>query len=79
MTELRHKRLHACTVVEKNVRIPERFFDNHYIWNYMDSLYKEVAELLVDLKPCVALTGAGISAESGIATFRSKGGPLGKI
>ena len=40
----------------------------------MDSLYKEVAELLVDLKPCVALTGAGISAESGIATFRSKGG-----
>jgi NAD-dependent deacetylase len=40
----------------------------------MDSLYIEVAELLVDLKPCVALTGAGISAESGIATFRSKGG-----
>jgi NAD-dependent deacetylase len=40
----------------------------------MDSLYKEIAELLVDLKPGVALTGAGISAESGIPTFRSKGG-----
>jgi NAD-dependent deacetylase len=40
----------------------------------MDSNYKEVACLMVDLKPCVALTGAGISAESGIPTFRSKGG-----
>ena len=40
----------------------------------MDALYKEVAELLVKLGPCVALTGAGISAESGIPTFRSKGG-----
>ena len=40
----------------------------------MDSNYKEVARLMVDLKPCVALTGAGISAESGIPTFRSKGG-----
>ena len=29
---------------------------------------------MVDLKQCVALTGAGISAESGIPTFRSKGG-----
>jgi NAD-dependent deacetylase len=29
---------------------------------------------MADLKECVALTGAGISAESGIATFRSKGG-----
>ncbi len=29
---------------------------------------------MVDLKPCVALTGAGISAESGIPTFRSRGG-----
>lgn len=37
-------------------------------------MYKEIAELLVDLKPCVALTGAGISAESGIPTFRSRGG-----
>ncbi|MGD9043597.1 MAG: NAD-dependent deacylase [Desulfobacterales bacterium] len=40
----------------------------------MTSIYKEVAELMVDLRQCVALTGAGISAESGIATFRSKGG-----
>ena len=40
----------------------------------MDSNYKEVARLMVDLKTCVALTGAGISAESGIPTFRSKGG-----
>ena len=40
----------------------------------MNSLYKEVAKLLLDLGQCVALTGAGISAESGIPTFRSKGG-----
>ena len=40
----------------------------------MTPVYKEVAELMVDLRQCVALTGAGISAESGIATFRSKGG-----
>jgi NAD-dependent deacetylase len=41
---------------------------------YMDLLYEEVVRLMVDLKPSVALTGAGISAESGIPTFRSKGG-----
>ena len=40
----------------------------------MDAIYKEVAELLVRQGPCIALTGAGISAESGIPTFRSKGG-----
>ena len=40
----------------------------------MDKLYAEIANQMVDLKPAVALTGAGISAESGIATFRSKGG-----
>lgn len=40
----------------------------------MDNLYAAIANLMVDLKPCVALTGAGISAESGIPTFRSKGG-----
>jgi len=40
----------------------------------MISLYQEIAGLMLDLKPCVALTGAGISAESGIPTFRSKGG-----
>lgn len=36
--------------------------------------YREIAELIVREKACVALTGAGISAESGIATFRDKGG-----
>ena len=40
----------------------------------MDAIYQEIAGLMVKLKPCVALTGAGISAESGIPTFRSKGG-----
>jgi NAD-dependent protein deacetylase/lipoamidase len=40
----------------------------------MDALYQEVARLIVDLKPCMALSGAGISAESGIPTFRSKNG-----
>ncbi len=40
----------------------------------MESNYKEIAPLMMKLKPCVALTGAGISAESGIPTFRSKGG-----
>ncbi len=40
----------------------------------MDTVYQEVAQLMADLKHCVALSGAGISAESGIATFRSKGG-----
>ena len=40
----------------------------------MTSSYTEVAELLLTLKNCVVLTGAGISAESGIPTFRSKDG-----
>jgi NAD-dependent SIR2 family protein deacetylase len=35
----------------------------------MDTRYKEIAELIVDLKPGVALTGAGISAESGIPSL----------
>ena len=39
-----------------------------------DALYKKIAEVLAGRKHCVALTGAGISAESGIPTFRSKGG-----
>jgi NAD-dependent deacetylase len=38
------------------------------------SSYREIAELIVRENGCVALTGAGISAESGIATFRDKGG-----
>jgi len=40
----------------------------------MEAVYKEVAELILNIKNCTALTGAGISAESGIPTFRSKGG-----
>jgi NAD-dependent deacetylase len=40
----------------------------------MTSPYLYVAELLLRLKNCVVLTGAGISAESGIPTFRSKDG-----
>ena len=40
----------------------------------MESLYEEVAGLISGKKGCIALTGAGISAESGIPTFRSQGG-----
>lgn len=40
----------------------------------MKTPYQEVADLLNNQGGCVALTGAGISAESGIPTFRSKGG-----
>ncbi len=40
----------------------------------MNTQYQEVASLLVNRGRCVALTGAGISAESGIPTFRDKGG-----
>lgn len=42
--------------------------------DHIEALYKEVAELMVERRPCVVLTGAGISAESGIPTFRSQGG-----
>jgi NAD-dependent deacetylase len=38
------------------------------------SIYQAVASLILRRQPCVALTGAGISAESGIPTFRSRGG-----
>jgi len=40
----------------------------------MESVYEQIASLILHQQPCVALTGAGISAESGIPTFRSKGG-----
>jgi NAD-dependent deacetylase len=40
----------------------------------MVSIFEQVAERIIRQQPCVALTGAGISAESGIPTFRSKGG-----
>lgn len=42
--------------------------------NRMGSSWEEIADLIIRRQPCVALTGAGISAESGIPTFRSKGG-----
>lgn len=40
----------------------------------MEKLYKEVASLMFKEKEVVVLTGSGISAESGIPTFRSTGG-----
>ena len=40
----------------------------------MESMIRKVAALVKERQPCIALTGAGISAESGIPTFRSKGG-----
>ena len=40
----------------------------------LDAMIRRVADLIVNRQPCIALTGAGISAESGIPTFRSKGG-----
>lgn len=40
----------------------------------MDTIYREAANIIAAGKKSVALTGAGISAESGIPTFRSKGG-----
>lgn len=40
----------------------------------MEEKYKRIAKLLLESKKCTALTGAGISAESGIQTFRAKGG-----
>jgi len=40
----------------------------------MNDSYKDVAGLMAAQKKCVVLSGAGISAESGIPTFRSKGG-----
>jgi len=40
----------------------------------MDDLIKEVAKLINSSNKIVALTGAGISVESGIAPFRGRGG-----
>ena len=42
--------------------------------NRMESACAKIADLIIRQQPCVALTGAGISAESGMPTFRSKGG-----
>jgi NAD-dependent protein deacetylase/lipoamidase len=40
----------------------------------MDALLKKAAQVISDSKMTVALTGAGISVESGIPPFRGKGG-----
>ncbi len=40
----------------------------------MERLLQETARRLKDLPPGVALTGSGVSAESGISTYRDKGG-----
>ena len=40
----------------------------------MNQVFIEAAKIINNSKRCIALTGAGISAESGIPTFRSKGG-----
>ena len=40
----------------------------------MPTSYREIAALMASRKDCIVLSGAGISAESGIETFRSKGG-----
>jgi NAD-dependent deacetylase len=45
----------------------------------MDDLIKQAAEDLVDARYVAALTGAGISVESGIPPFRGKGGLWEKI
>jgi NAD-dependent deacetylase len=40
----------------------------------VENIYQKIAALLVHNRNAVALTGAGISAESGIPTFRDRGG-----
>ena len=40
----------------------------------MTNLYEQAAEKILDAKTVIASTGAGISAESGIPTFREAGG-----
>jgi len=40
----------------------------------MDTLYKKAATAILHSKYCVAFTGAGISVESGIPTFRGENG-----
>ena len=38
----------------------------------LEALVVQVADLLQDKRYCIALTGTGISAESGIPTYRAK-------
>ncbi|MHA2032830.1 MAG: Sir2 family NAD-dependent protein deacetylase, partial [Candidatus Kariarchaeaceae archaeon] len=40
----------------------------------MNSSYENIADILLKHKNCIVLTGSGISVDSGIQTFRSKGG-----
>lgn len=40
----------------------------------MNQMFIDAAKMISSSNKCIALTGAGISAESGIPTFRSKGG-----
>ena len=40
----------------------------------MEAAYKEAARQLAIHRQCVVLSGAGISAESGLGTFRDAGG-----
>lgn len=42
-------------------------------------MFDELLDQLVNCKRCVVLTGAGISAESGVPTFRGKEGLWGKF
>ena len=39
-----------------------------------ENIFREVAEILVKKRSAVAFTGAGVSAESGVPTFRGPGG-----
>jgi len=42
-------------------------------------MIQEIAQLMIRCRRCVVLTGAGISAESGVPTFRGKEGLWGKF
>ena len=45
----------------------------------MDEQIEQVVELLVNAKNAVALTGAGVSTDSGIPDFRSPGGLWSRV
>jgi NAD-dependent deacetylase len=44
----------------------------------MDAFIEKAARIILDSQLTIALTGAGISVESGIPDFRSRGG-LGQV
>lgn len=46
---------------------------------YLDPMLSEIAEIISNCKRCVVLTGAGMSAESGVPTFRGKEGLWSKF